>query len=147
MSPAVERLRGYRETLRRHDLSSPETMIVARERVEELGDEAGFHAMQELLKLRRRPDAVFCYNDLTAIGATEAARVAGLSVPGDIAFVGTGNLRYAKYLRMPLTSVDQQPESLGAASRRTSARSDGQTRYAMQDRSVAAEASGTTLER
>jgi len=39
--------------------------------------------------------------------------VAGLTVPADIAFVGAGNLRYAKYLRVPLTSVDQQPETLG----------------------------------
>lgn len=113
MSPSVERLRGYRDALRRHELDSPEERIVTRERVEELGDEAGYQAMLELLKLRIRPDAVYCYNDLTAIGAMEAARAAGLSVPGDVAFVGTGNLRYAKYLRVPLTSVDQQPEVLG----------------------------------
>lgn len=113
MSPSVERLRGYRDTLRRHQLDSPEDRIATRERVEESGDEAGYQAMQELLKAHNRPDAVFCYNDLTAIGAMEAARAAGLSVPGDIAFVGTGNLRYAKYLRVPLTSVDQQPEVMG----------------------------------
>lgn len=113
MSPSVERLRGYRDTLRRHQLESPEERIVTRERVEESGDEAGYQAMQELLNLPIRPDAVFCYNDLTAIGAMEAVRAAGLTVPGDIAFVGAGNLRYAKYLRVPLTSVDQQPEKLG----------------------------------
>jgi len=113
MSPSVERLRGYRDTLRRHQLDSPEERIVTRERVEESGDDAGYQAMQELLSLRNRPDAVFCYNDLTAIGAMEAARAAGLSVPEDIAFVGAGNLRYARYLRVPLTSVDQQPEKLG----------------------------------
>lgn len=113
MSPSVERLRGYRDTLRHHQMDSPEERIVTRERVEELGDEAGYQAMQELLKLRNRPDAVYCYNDLTAIGAMEAVRTAGLSVPRDVAFVGTGNLRYAKYLRVPLTSVDQQPVMLG----------------------------------
>jgi LacI family transcriptional regulator len=43
----------------------------------------------------------------------QAAREAGLRTPEDIAFVGSGNLRYAKYLRTPLTSVDQQPELLG----------------------------------
>jgi len=45
--------------------------------------------------------------------AMQAAREAGLRTPEDIAFVGSGNLRYAKYLRIPLTSVDQQPELLG----------------------------------
>ena len=113
MSPSVERLRGYRDTLRRHQLESPEERIVTRERVEESGDDAGYQAMQELLGLHNRPDAVFCYNDLTAIGAMEAVRAAGLNVPGDIAFVGAGNLRYSRYLRVPLTSVDQQPEKLG----------------------------------
>lgn len=113
MSPSVERLRGYRDTLRRHQLDSPEDRVITRERVEESGDEAGHQAMQELLKVRNRPDAVFCYNDLTAIGAMEAVRAAGLSVPSDIAFVGAGNLRYSRYLRVPLTSVDQQSEELG----------------------------------
>lgn len=113
MSPSVERLRGYRETLHRHQMQSPDERIVTLERVEELGDEAGYEAMNELLKLPTRPDAVFCYNDLTAIGAMEAARAAGLEIPGDVAFVGAGNLRYAKYLRVPLTSIDQQPETLG----------------------------------
>ena len=113
LSPSVERQRGYREALRHHQMESPDERIVTLERVEELGDEAGYQAMNQLLKLPNPPDAVFCYNDLTAIGAMEAVRVAGLAVPADVAFVGAGNLRYAKYLRVPLTSVDQQPEMLG----------------------------------
>lgn len=113
MSPSMERLRGYREALHSHHLESPDERIVTLERVEERGDEAGYQAMNELLKLASPPDAVFCYNDLTAIGAMDAVRAAGLSIPGDVAFVGAGNLRYAKYLRVPLTSVDQQPETLG----------------------------------
>jgi LacI family transcriptional regulator len=56
---------------------------------------------------------VFCYNDLTAIGAMQATREVGLRTPEDIAFVGAGNLRYAKHLRIPLTSVDQRPDLLG----------------------------------
>ena len=113
MSPSLERLRGYRDTLQEQRMETREELIVTRDRFEELGDEAGYQAMQDLLKLRKRPDAVFCYNDLTAIGAMQAAREAGLRTPEDIAFVGSGNLRYTKYLRTPLTSVDQQPELLG----------------------------------
>lgn len=113
LSPSLERMRGYRDALRDHQIESPEDLIVTRERFEELGDEAGYQAMVELLRLPERPDAVFCYNDLTAIGAMEAARASGLAIPNDIAFVGSGNLRYAKYLRIPLTSVDQRPDELG----------------------------------
>jgi LacI family transcriptional regulator len=81
--------------------------------VEESGDKVGFQAMQELLKLKSRPDAVFCYNDLTAIGAIDATLQAGLRVPEDIAFIGCGNLRYANYLRVPLSSIDHGTMELG----------------------------------
>jgi LacI family transcriptional regulator len=73
----------------------------------------GFQAMQELLKLEPRPDAVFCYNDLTAVGAINATLHAGLRVPEDIAFIGCGNLRYAPYLRVPLSSIDHGTVELG----------------------------------
>jgi LacI family transcriptional regulator len=69
--------------------------------------------MQELLKLEPRPDAVFCYNDLTAVGAIDATLQAGLRVPEDIAFIGCGNLRYANYLRVPLSSIDHGTVELG----------------------------------
>lgn len=69
--------------------------------------------MDQLLKLSPRPDAVFCYNDLTAIGAIDATLKAGLRVPEDIAFIGCGNLRYADYLKVPLSSVDHNTTELG----------------------------------
>ena len=112
-SPSFDRLRGYRNALLHAGLPTPEDHVVVRERVEESGDRVGFQAMQELLKLKSRPDAVFCYNDLTAIGAIEATLEAGLRVPEDIAFVGCGNLRYANYLKVPLSSVDHGTAELG----------------------------------
>jgi LacI family transcriptional regulator len=112
-SPSFDRLRGYRNVLAEYGLPAPESYVVARERVEESGDVAGFQAMQELLKLQPRPDAVFCYNDLTALGAIDATLQSGLRVPEDVAFVGCGNLRYANYLRVPLSSIDHGTTELG----------------------------------
>ncbi|HZY63515.1 MAG TPA: LacI family DNA-binding transcriptional regulator [Edaphobacter sp.] len=112
-SPSFDRLRGYRNVMTEHRLEVPENYIIVRDRVEEAGDKAGFQAMQELLRLAPRPDAVFCYNDLTAIGAIEAALDAGLRVPDDIAIIGCGNLRYADYLRVPLSSIDHGTAELG----------------------------------
>jgi LacI family transcriptional regulator len=112
-SPARDRVRGYRNVLTEHRLSSPKNYVVIRERFEETGNVAGFQAMQELLRLNPRPDAVFCYNDLTAVGAMEATLRAGLKVPEDIAFIGCGNFRYADYLRVPLSSIDQGTAELG----------------------------------
>ena len=112
-SPAFNRLRGYRSALASASLPAAEDLIVICERTEESGDKAGFQAMQELLRLRPRPDAVFCYNDLTAVGAMEATLQAGLGVPEDVAFIGCGNLRYANYLRIPLSSIDHGTAQLG----------------------------------
>jgi LacI family transcriptional regulator len=112
-SPSFDRLRGYREALQKRGLPTPEHYVVERERVEEKGDQAGFQAMQELLALSPRPDAVFCYNDLTAVGAMDATLKAGLRIPEDIAFIGCGNFRYADYLRVPLSSIDHDTAKLG----------------------------------
>ncbi|MBS1813912.1 MAG: LacI family DNA-binding transcriptional regulator [Acidobacteria bacterium] len=113
MSPSLERMRGYRDMLGEARIESPEKYIVTLERFEETGDTVGYQAMKSLLKLKPRPDAVFCYNDMTAIGAMEAATEAGLRIPEDIAFIGCGNLRYDRYLRMPLSSIDQNSDALG----------------------------------
>jgi LacI family transcriptional regulator len=69
--------------------------------------------MQQLLQGKPRPNGVFCHNDVIAVGAMKAALDAGLTIPGDIAFVGFDNVRYSKYLHVPLTSVDQSTARLG----------------------------------
>jgi LacI family transcriptional regulator, galactose operon repressor len=117
-SPAIDRLKGFRNALSIAGMKLTKSYVITRERFEERGDLAGYRAMQELLAQKHRPDAVFCYNDLSAIGAMQAAMQAGLSIPGDIAFVGCGNLRYADYLKVPLTSVDQSIERMGETAAR-----------------------------
>ncbi len=113
-STGRERLRAFHDVIKSARLRIPERFIVKRERFEETGDRAGYEAMRQLLASKQRPDAVFCYNDLTAIGAMAATMAAGLRVPEDIAFVGCGNFRYADFLHVPLTSVDQSAQAIGA---------------------------------
>jgi LacI family transcriptional regulator len=112
-SPSVDRERGFANTLAKHKLNLPAGYVVRNQRIEEGGDVIGFQAMRQLLKLRSKPDAVFCYNDLTAVGAIEATLQAGLRVPEDVAVIGCGNFRYAGYLRVPLSSIDQSTAELG----------------------------------
>jgi LacI family transcriptional regulator len=113
MSPSIDRYRGYRKALAAAGIVAPKKYVVTRERIEEAGDSAGYQAMQELLRLKTRPDAVFCYNDVSAIGAMKATVHAGLHIPQDIAFVGCGNLRYTEYLKVPLTSIDHSTDRMG----------------------------------
>lgn len=109
----ADRRRGYTDSLRDHGLPVREQWVIANPRVEETGEQVGYEGMRQLLRIRSRPDAVFCYNDLTAIGAIQATIEAGLSIPGDIAFVGCGNVHYSNYLRVPLSSIDQSTGMLG----------------------------------
>lgn len=113
LAPGADRLRGYEDALKERGLGIGKRYIVSTSRVEELGENVGYQSMGELLRRKPRPDAVFCYNDLTAIGAIHATLEAGLSIPRDIAFVGCGNVRYSDYLRVPLTSIDQSTSQLG----------------------------------
>jgi LacI family transcriptional regulator len=115
ISTAAERFRGFRTALREHDLEMREDFVLSSPELENCGDNAGYELMQSLLKHRSRPNGVFCHNDLIAIGAMKAALDAGLSIPKDIAFVGCDNVRYSKYLQIPLTSIDQSTAALGEA--------------------------------
>jgi LacI family transcriptional regulator len=67
--------------------------------------EAGREAAARLLE-RVAPDAIFCANDLLAIGALAAARAAGVDVPGDVALVGMDDTTLASVTSPTLSSVD-----------------------------------------
>lgn len=62
----------------------------------------------------RRPDAVFCANDLLAIGVLQALAVMGdIRVPDDIALVGYDDIDFARSTVVPLTSVRQPARAIG----------------------------------
>jgi LacI family transcriptional regulator len=114
VSTAVSRLEGYRRVLSETGLTLPEEYVICRSHADDSADLTGYNAMKDLLRLPTLPDAVFCYNDPIAMGAMMAIVEAGLRIPEDIALIGAGNVRYAAALRVPLSSVDQQCETLGA---------------------------------
>jgi len=112
VSTGAGRLLGYRRALAKHGLKVLPEYVTARAHQ----DDTGFAAMQRLLQLRPRPDAVFCYNDPVASGAIMAILDAGLDVPGDIAVVGAGDVPYSSMLRVPLSTVNQSPLQMGESS-------------------------------
>ncbi len=105
---------AFLNTMRRHGLSVPESYIVpGGEGGGSIGEERGKKAMDAVLALRPRPDALFCFNDTIAVGAMVRAFEVGLRIPKDIAIVGSGNYHYSSKLRVPLTSVDQGAAEIG----------------------------------
>jgi LacI family transcriptional regulator len=113
VSTSNDRLSGYRKALAHHKITLPEKYIVRRTLGDKSADNTGRKAMEKLLKVNPRPDAVFCYNDPAAIGAMNAILAAGLRIPEDIAIIGCGNIRYAESFRVPLSSVDIPRRNLG----------------------------------
>jgi LacI family transcriptional regulator len=65
----------------------------------------GEAAMRRLMALRQRPSAVFCCNDLMALGAMDAAVDLGLSIPEDVAVAGYDDLEWSSLVRPSLTTV------------------------------------------
>lgn len=76
-------------------------------------DEAGRDAMRRLLALPEPPDAVFAYNDMTALSAMQVCAEAGVRVPEDIRFVGYDDIDTASSNQPPLTTVRIDKEALG----------------------------------
>lgn len=76
---------------------------------------AGREAGQRLtgLPAGRRPTAVFCANDLVALGLLQELIHQGVSVPADIALVGYDDIDFAAAAAVPLTSVRQPRQLLG----------------------------------
>lgn len=75
--------------------------------------ENGFTGMNQLLSSPQRPTAVFCFNDLMAIGALKALSDAGIAVPSQMSLVGFDNIEYSAYTQPPLTTFDQPKRDIG----------------------------------
>ncbi len=108
-SPAILRARGCEAALAAAGIKVPPGYIAGGGETREIV----VPAMRALLQRRDRPDAIFAYNDLTAVEAFRVIAAAGLRVPGDIALAGVGNNRYSDIFAAPLTTVDQSPQLMG----------------------------------
>ncbi len=89
----------------------------------------GLTGGRRLLTSTPRPRAVFCTNDLLALGLLQAATEAGLSVPDELAVLGYDDIPFAAGAAVPLSSVGQDTRTMGREAARllqaeTSARDD-----------------------
>ena len=110
--PAGEgRLAGYREARAAAGLDDDESLLTTGEATAR----RGFDRAMELLSRPDRPTALFCANDRMAMGAYDAIKELGLSIPGDVAVVGFDNQELiSNFLRPSLTTVALPFEQMGA---------------------------------
>jgi DNA-binding LacI/PurR family transcriptional regulator len=100
-SSAFQRLSGYKQALACAGISFDESLI----RYGDFDAESGDKAMQSLLQKKAEFSAVFAGSDNISFGAMEAAREAGLDIPGDLSFVGHDDIPLARFAQPPLTTI------------------------------------------
>ena len=108
-SSDLDRMTGYRQALVDSGIEpNPELIVPGNGRAD-----GGARALGALMALDVLPGAVFCYNDMTAIGLINAARGAGLAVPSDLAVAGFDDIPFATYCCPPLTTIAQPKVEMG----------------------------------
>jgi DNA-binding LacI/PurR family transcriptional regulator len=108
-SDDLERLAGHRQALAQAGIAFDPALVVPGSG----RTDGGERALPWLMEQDKPPTAVFCYNDMTAIGLLRAARRTGLRVPQDLAVVGFDDIPFAAYVRPPLTTVAQPISHMG----------------------------------
>jgi len=95
------RLAGYHEALSEAGIPfHPDLLVPTTGRVG-----GGERVLAVLMALEEALTAVFCYNDMTAIGLLRAVREVGLGVPCDLAVVRFNNILVAAYAHPALTTI------------------------------------------
>ncbi|WP_127493625.1 LacI family DNA-binding transcriptional regulator [Paenibacillus glycanilyticus] len=108
VSSARERIRGFKQGLQDHRISFDDrNLVICDYMVEE-----GRRGAGELLGRGDRPTAIFCCNDVLAIGAMQEARSLGIKVPEELSIVGFDDTILAAVVDPPLTTVAQPIASM-----------------------------------
>ncbi len=102
-----ERKQGYIEALEENKIR--EKVILKGSYTEE----SGYDLAREILKLKDRPSAILCANDLIAIGAIHYFSEKSVKVPDDISIIGFGNYKISRFTKVPLTTVSLPIEEMG----------------------------------
>ena len=102
------RIVGYREALYAHDLAISRGLILRGEPTDEAFVEAALR--------KNRIDSIMCANDLTAANLMQTLINLGLRIPKDIRIAGVDDVKYASLLPIPLTTLHQPCDDIGAAS-------------------------------
>lgn len=98
---ARDRLKGYRTALATADLPYAPELV----REGDWSSGTGFEQTLSLMRELNPPTAIFCANDLMALGAIEALKQLGLRVPEDVSVLGYDDQEIARHTHPPLSTV------------------------------------------
>jgi LacI family transcriptional regulator len=104
-----DRKQGYINAFQQNGLEIDESLILEGPATRQ----GGIDAVRKLLRLPHPPSAIFCYNDIVALGVMIGLKEAGLTPGKDIAVVGFDNIQEASISNPGLTTVSAFPELIG----------------------------------
>lgn len=105
----ADRLKGYKDALRERSISFDPTLVI----VNNLSDEGGSLAAEEILKMNPAPDGIFAANDTSAVACIRELKSAGIKIPDDIAVAGFNNDPIAKVIDPNLTTIHYPGYEMG----------------------------------
>jgi LacI family transcriptional regulator len=103
------RLEGYLNALKKHKIKRDNDLIVHCD----FNQDYAFFATEELLSMKKKPDAIFTISDRMAIGAMLSIKKRGLRMPEDIGLVGFNNEPVVSLVTPAISSVEQPSFELG----------------------------------
>jgi len=108
-SASSERLRGFKDGYREHGIGIPEERII----YGNLKMDSGYQFAHRLVEEKGNISAVFCGNDLMAIGLMEGLDKYNLRVPEDFSIVGYDDIDMGSLIKVKLTTVSQPVQEMG----------------------------------
>lgn len=109
------RYQGYRDTLSKYHLPFDNSYIAP----VLFSSNGGYNGAQKLLEQQPALTAIFCGNDITAIGVIRAIKDRALKIPRDISVISIDDIDTAQYLSPMLTTVHVPVEAMGSMAAKT----------------------------
>ena len=109
LQSALTRKRAFEQSVREIGMQVNSHMVIQ-------GDhtmEGGMRALAELVQAAKRPTAVMCSNDMTAIGVMREAYERGISVPKDLSVIGFDDIKLSRFVIPPLTTIRMSQAEAG----------------------------------
>ncbi len=112
------RKNGYSRALTEHGMAyDPELVFVLDSERYNFGTDRfqiGYRFGQDFGTFRKRPHALFFYNDMVALGFIQGAAEQNIRVPEDVGIVGFDDAIVGRYASVPLTSIHQPVDKIGS---------------------------------
>jgi LacI family gluconate utilization system Gnt-I transcriptional repressor len=108
---AFDRQRGFFMAMKDAGVAVPPEFVISVPQPTTM--ESGRDAMRRLIALSPRPDLVCFHSEIPAVGGLLECLRLGLSIPGDIALAGYGDLEISPNLPVPLTTVHVRSDAIG----------------------------------